>query len=200
MHQTPPSKRVPPFVRTRSVATALLVLGWGCQASAQESNPAPAESTTQASAPVLERFVEARYPEEALDARIEGRVVLELTVDAEGRVAEASVVQGLGHGLDDAARAAALEFSFAPAQQGGRTRAARILYAYDFRLPSIEEAPPKAPVGEAPPNAPVAEAPPKAPEPDETTPSPVEVLVRGHHADDRLVRSAAAVTVVNMER
>jgi TonB family protein len=97
--------------------------------------PPTAQPASQASAPPrLLRFVEAEYPAEARAAGLEANVVLLLTIDPTGRVAEASVVEGAGHGFDEAALVAARQFEFAPAQQGGRPVAARIRYRYRFTL------------------------------------------------------------------
>lgn len=110
--------------------------------------PASPEDAPDASAPAsveppeLIHFVEAEYPAAALAERQEARVVLRLTIDAEGSVTAAEVTEAAGHGFDEAARAAALGFRFSPAKRDGAPVASRILYAYDFQLPK----PP--PVGE----------------------------------------------------
>lgn len=46
---------------------------------------------------------ELRYPEEALKAKIEGTVTIRYTVDYKGKVIDAHVVSGLGHGCDEEA-------------------------------------------------------------------------------------------------
>src|SRR5208282_3249155 len=48
------------------------------------------------------------YPAPARKLGIEGQVVLEITVDADGRVSAARVVSGPGHGLNEAAQGAVL--------------------------------------------------------------------------------------------
>lgn len=85
--------------------------------------------------PVLVDFVEAKYPPEAAKTRTEGKVVLKLSVDAEGRVIDAEVQTPAGHGFDEAALEAARQFRFEPARRGSTPVAARILYVYDFQLP-----------------------------------------------------------------
>jgi len=98
-------------------------------------------------APELEHFVDAVYPAEALTARIAGQVVLRLSLDAEGKVTLAEVMEPAGHGFDEAAIAAAQQFRFAPAKRDGIAVPSRILYTYTFTLP--EEPPPadQGPVG-----------------------------------------------------
>jgi hypothetical protein len=51
-------------------------------------------------APELLEFVETEYPPAALEARMEGAVVLRLGIDAEGHVTEAEVMQSAGSGFD----------------------------------------------------------------------------------------------------
>ncbi|MBL8605020.1 MAG: TonB family protein [Myxococcales bacterium] len=99
----------------------------------QDPTPTPGTPTGSV-APRLRQFVQAPYPAEALAANAEGAVLLQLTLDAEGRVTEATVVQGLGHGLDEAALAAARQFVFEPGRRDGQAVPAMLRYRYRFRL------------------------------------------------------------------
>jgi protein TonB len=64
------------------------------------------------------------YTEAARAAAVEGKVRVELTVDEAGRVVSVRVLSGLGHGLDEAAVAAAKAATFQPAVRCGKpTRA-----------------------------------------------------------------------------
>ncbi|HQP38497.1 MAG TPA: TonB family protein, partial [Polyangiaceae bacterium] len=65
--------------------------------------------------PQLTKFVAATYPAEAAERKLEGNVVLQLDIDASGRVAAVAVVNPAGHGFDEAAAEAARRFEFAPA-------------------------------------------------------------------------------------
>src|SRR5690606_38856059 len=60
------------------------------------------------------------YTEEARTAGIEGKVRVELTVDATGAVRNVRVLESLGHGLDEAALKAVQAASFEPALQCGK--------------------------------------------------------------------------------
>jgi TonB family protein len=60
------------------------------------------------------------YTAEARSLRIEGAVVLEILFRASGKVSVLRVLQGLGHGLDEAAIRAAEELVFRPALRDGR--------------------------------------------------------------------------------
>ncbi len=96
-------------------------------------------ATTETRPPKLIGAVEAEYPPDALAAGRKGEVVLTLTVDADGSVSDAEVVEPAGFGFDEAARTAALGFRFEPALLNGTPARSRIRYRYVFELP---EAPP----------------------------------------------------------
>jgi TonB family protein len=59
------------------------------------------------------------YTEEARRLRIEGEVLLEVLFEASGQIRVTKLVQGLGHGLDEAAGNAARQIRFRPARRGG---------------------------------------------------------------------------------
>jgi TonB family protein len=59
------------------------------------------------------------YTDEARALKIEGEVLLEVLFGANGQLHVNRVVQGLGHGLDEAAIAAANKMQFKPALQSG---------------------------------------------------------------------------------
>jgi len=61
-----------------------------------------------------------QYTAEARQLRIEGDVVLRVTFTATGQVIVQSVVQGLGHGLDEEARRVAQLIRFHPATRNGQ--------------------------------------------------------------------------------
>jgi len=91
--------------------------------------------------PQLTKFVAATYPAEAAERKLEGNVVLQLDIDASGRVAAVAVVNPAGHGFDEAAAEAARRFEFAPALRDGKPVAARILYRYAFTFRPSEKPP-----------------------------------------------------------
>jgi TonB family protein len=68
---------------------------------------------------VLEK-PQPQYTQEARNLKIEGEVHLKVLFQADGRVQVLQVVRGLGHGLDEAATAAAQKIRFKPAQRDGR--------------------------------------------------------------------------------
>src|ERR1700733_3781012 len=60
------------------------------------------------------------YTDEARNMKIEGEVLLEVSFSANGTLHVNRVVRGLGHGLDEAAVAAANKIRFKPALHGGQ--------------------------------------------------------------------------------
>jgi len=61
-----------------------------------------------------------QYTNEARQLRIQGDVVLRITVTASGQVVVLGVVHGLGHGLDEEARRVAQQIHFRPATRNGQ--------------------------------------------------------------------------------
>jgi TonB family protein len=122
---------------------------------AREPAPAaePGAGADEIQSPRLTTFHQAEYPPEARELGLEADVELELTVGADGLVHESRVVTPAGHGFDEAAQRASLEFRFAPAQRNGELVAARIRYRYEFRRAPAAEAPAPPP---PPPKAPAA--------------------------------------------
>lgn len=121
----------------RVLMTAVLALAtWAPPVFAQGGAATQAsDPTAQAvTPPELEQFVEAKYPPAAVEQGLEADVDLLLEIDAEGHVTSAEVTEPRGHGFDEAARAAALQFRFTPAHRGDRSVAAKILYRYSFHL------------------------------------------------------------------
>ena len=77
-----------------------------------------------------------RYSAEAREAGVEGTVVLELIVGPDGRTRGIKVIEGLGHGLDEAAVAAMKACRFKPGRRGEtavpvRLRAFKIRFFLD---------------------------------------------------------------------
>ncbi len=193
--------RIAAFIALSFAARALAPVSSHAQPAADAGAPEPPALEPVLVAPRLLEFSEAAYPGEALARGQSALVVLQLDIDAEGRVTAAEVVDPAGHGFDEAARDAALRFRFAPALKDGHPVPSRIRYRYSFDAP-----PPTAP------QAPVAAPPPLAPtplpgapvprEPAEATAAaePVQVTVTGLSSAERLQRSAEAVTVLDTER
>lgn len=81
-------------------------------------------------------LVRPAYTEDARRARVEGRLRIELAVDDRGVVTNAKVLDRLGHGLDEAALAAARDLRFAPATHCKKAVSAPFVIAMRFQLGS----------------------------------------------------------------
>ena len=75
------------------------------------------------------------YTDAARAAGVSGKVRVEITVDEQGRVVSARVLQGLGYGLDEAALAAARAMTFEPAVRCGRASPATFKIGFNFAPP-----------------------------------------------------------------
>ena len=74
------------------------------------------------------------YTEEARAKRIEGEVLLEVVLEATGKIRVLKIVRGLGHGLDDAAVRAAEQIRFKPALQDGQPSDSTVVVHIIFQL------------------------------------------------------------------
>lgn len=61
-----------------------------------------------------------QYTDEAREAKLQGRVTLQVLVGADGRASRIRVVQGIGMGLDERAAQAIRGWKFVPARDGAR--------------------------------------------------------------------------------
>ncbi|RKH62920.1 TonB-dependent siderophore myxochelin receptor MxcH [Corallococcus aberystwythensis] len=156
---------------------------------------APAEPVIEL--PKLIHTVEAAYPEEAERAQLEANVRLRLRVDTQGQVTQAEVMEPVGHGFDEAARTAALQFRFTPAKRNGVPAPARVTYTYVFQLPGRSKA-----VAATPP--PALSSAPKATASQDEAPTEyqedVEVTAVGETRAERRRKSAEAVQVIELEQ
>ena len=76
-----------------------------------------------------------KYPEIARKAHVEGRVIVQFTVDENGDVHDAQVLRGAGAGLDEEAiRAISEHAEFTPGRQDGKPVAVRLSIPIVFKL------------------------------------------------------------------
>lgn len=85
----------------------------------------------------IEAFVkkELRYPKEALEAKVEGTVSVRYTVDYKGKVTEAGIIAGIGHGCDEEALRIVRSMQFRVPEDGKiKSKYSNKLHIH-FRLP-----------------------------------------------------------------
>lgn len=84
--------------------------------------------------PKYRERVQPQYPDQARAANVEGKIRIEVTINPEGDVVEARIVQGLGHGLDEAALVAMKRTKFHPSTKCGKPVATTIVIPVNFSL------------------------------------------------------------------
>ncbi len=133
-------------MKRAAVALCCLIATWQAPARAQDQprfddkgrpvdEPQDPPAERKITLPSPKGYVAPDYPPEAKAAGIEGEVVLKLTIDEDGKVIDAVVDRGAGHGFDEAAVAAAYKQPFEPARYAdGNPFKAIIKYRYRFTL------------------------------------------------------------------
>ncbi|MDZ4697295.1 MAG: TonB-dependent receptor [Deltaproteobacteria bacterium] len=159
--------------RTSSVAVILLLLSGSASAQPDgagapikdDSKREEVQATQLSKVPKQIVFVDAEYPKEAFDKKIEADVTLLLDIDAQGKVTQVGIAEPSAFpemGFEEAAMVAANGFLFEPAEINGMPVAVQIGYRYRFLqkvvVPAPEPAPPPTENGEtgATPVAPAA--------------------------------------------
>jgi protein TonB len=102
------------------------------QKTLERAPPKADDCTDPPAKPKLLNLPQPAYTEDARAAGVEGKVRVELTVDETGKVASVKVLSSLGHGLDEAAVAAAKGATFEAAIRCGRPSRATFTIAIRF--------------------------------------------------------------------
>lgn len=107
-----------------------------CKASCENANiPAEVERAKVISAPKAIGRIEPVYPRSARRRGREGMVTIEAAVEETGQVGDVAVVATSGHDdLDSAAIKAVRKAKFVPANDKGRSVAAKLRLTFNFRL------------------------------------------------------------------
>ena len=109
--------------------------GFGAQQVAQSTGPKVIQDSGPATTPVEITFKpNPIYTQEARDMKLEGEVLLEVSFSANGTLHVNRVVRGLGHGLDEAAIAAANKIRFKPALRYGQPMDSTAVVHVTFQL------------------------------------------------------------------
>ena len=93
-----------------------------------------AQTFPSSTLPRLIKATTPTYTKEAVEAKLEGTVVLALTVETDGKPSEITVIRGLGKGLDEKAVECLEQWRFAPAENGMGTISAKARAEIIFRL------------------------------------------------------------------
>ena len=84
--------------------------------------------------PVVVEMKKAEYPESAKARKIQGDVVMDVVIDAQGKVSDVTVVKKLADELDAAATAALKASTFRPGLKDGKPVPVKVTITVAFRL------------------------------------------------------------------
>jgi protein TonB len=126
------------FVRTFIVVSAVAVGGITSSTARpvrlqEQSVYKPGNGVTL---PVVTKQVKAVYTQQAMDARIEGTVGLEVVVKSDGMVGDVKISRSLDqtYGLDDQAVTAMKQWQFKPGTKDGKAVAVQVDVMINFTL------------------------------------------------------------------
>jgi TonB family protein len=126
------------FVRTFIVVSAVAVGGITSSTARpvrvqEQSVYKPGNGVTL---PVVTKKVNAVYTQQAMDARIEGTVGLEVVVKSDGMVGDVKISRSLDptYGLDDQAVTAMKQWQFKPGTKDGKPVAVQVDVMINFTL------------------------------------------------------------------
>lgn len=95
----------------------------------------PAQETSHSTLPRLIHKVEPEYTQAALNAKVEGTVIISLVVGADGVPTDLRVTRELGHELDEKAIECLKAWRFEPATHHGQPVATKASVEINYRLP-----------------------------------------------------------------
>jgi protein TonB len=104
------------------------------QAKAAESTPAPMPFVAIESQPELLHREAAVYPEIAKKMGLQGRVTVEVTIDAQGKPIQVKVIKSASDIFNEAAIEAVMKYTFKPAMMSTGPVTAKIMIPIDFRM------------------------------------------------------------------
>jgi TonB family protein len=117
-------------------ATAFPLVTPAAAATRQQQTPQVYDPGNGVTLPVLVKEVRPQYTPAAMQAKIQGTVLLSCVVTSDGLIGDVTLVKSLDaeHGLDDRAVAAAREWTFKPGTKDGKPVAVRITIELRFTL------------------------------------------------------------------
>lgn len=85
--------------------------------------------------PKVIHSVQPEYTKEALDAKLQGTVIVSAVVDIDGVPTDLQVIRGLGMGLDEKAVECVKRWRFSPGSSHGEPIPVKVQIEVNFRLP-----------------------------------------------------------------
>jgi TonB family protein len=115
-HKKPQKSRIKKRTNTLEVEKPTNSLEAGSELGSGSDGPASGDEVKPA-LPVT--FPDLRIPSSELPGGVQGKVIVEVTIDAQGMVVEERLLQGLGHGVDERVIAVLRNWRFRPATRNG---------------------------------------------------------------------------------
>jgi TonB family protein len=97
-------------------------------------DPQPPRPGRDITPPKLKKEVKPQYTERAKQEKIEGEVLMDCVVKADGTVGDITIARSLHPDLDQAAIDAAKQWEFEPATRNGKPVAVMVTIAMSFTL------------------------------------------------------------------
>ena len=94
-----------------------------------------ASSSPRVAPPRVVRKVDPEYTKEAIEAKLQGTVVLSTVISEDGTATDIKLVRGLGLGLDEKAIECLQKWRFQPGTRDGEPIPVKASVAVNFRLP-----------------------------------------------------------------
>ena len=111
------------FLMQVLVTSVLLISSFGSGMAVQTNDSADLPTVVSAVAPI--------YPPIALTMNAKGEVVIEVSIDAAGKVVSTTVVSGNEY-LHQASKQAAMKWQFGTVKEGSKPRTARLTFVYRY--------------------------------------------------------------------
>ena len=84
--------------------------------------------------PKVQHMVQPKYTSDAMRAKIQGQVVVQILVETDGAVSNARIIEGLAPDLDEQALLAVKQWRFDPGMIDGRAVRVACFAILEFRL------------------------------------------------------------------
>jgi protein TonB len=88
---------------------------------------------------IAELVKHIKYPEEARSNGIQGKVLVNVTIEKDGSILECKILEGIGSGCNEAAIYAIKQCKFIPGKHNGENVKAKIVIPIMFKLDSCNK-------------------------------------------------------------
>ena len=122
------------FMMFMFMAVLLVVTGGGTSSYAQEKKMEKFDVPPEPAGGMGAIGKNVKFPEEAKKNNVQGKVLVNATIDKTGKVTKAAISQGIGSGCDEAAIKAIKKTKFKPAVKDGKKIECEVTIPIEFKL------------------------------------------------------------------